>query len=448
MRETSVKHDFKIIEDNNGDYVDLNKPLDEIRQDVFLLIEKGFVKAVTDLKGVALKSYVKSKLVTPSGASDMIIEAAQKKYGSDSLTKLFVDTYLIDETNKEKYDGLSYLEKFYVFYIDELDRMMGDFAYSDFIKRCDGNNRKKLVKIINKSGYTIHNSSFLIRENGHRRPAYVDSIYQKSLLRAYKHAMSEFSGLSVSTPHQISKLEEICKPYQLVIDNITKRLSSKSMQSFYFEEGKVVYDKMLTWKENALKNNKDTLYRSVIDAIRNVKHEEKESDAKIVKEVLDRMKKAVYYMNIEDENGATHPLNLLHFLPFTPRQSLMIARQIAGCPLLSPEEKKIVEKMRVSISSTKQFDLRKTVEYGSDKTEQVLNGLRMKYKFVDGRDVDLVDPEKYTQFCEDVDEYIKKNELPTSADCVYLIGKEILRGREPLYIPKTKEDSKETELGK
>lgn len=416
-----------IIKNNNWPYFDLKGTKEDVQRQIVDLMEQGEIKNLTDLRDIVMKSYYMVDL-----------------YDNQHNLESFFKDYILKEQSNERIESGKFLQLFCNFFFDSLESMTGDYLLWNGIISVNSTLKGIACKVLKERGYqnSSYMSKFFVRQQPNKDPIEIREKDQRYLLTTYKTIVDEYVNLTKN----IIESEYWLNMYLTLnafVENIDKRLTEESKKSSIY----IVYNKKVV-SINELYNTKQqnaynySYYKNLKAAITRCKHNQQTKDDKdLINDFLTRAAEAIKLCSIQDENGHIHKANFFTSVPMVPKHALIIIRGLDGLKL-NEEDKKIVGDFRRFINMN--YNTQRPVDDMKSPTTQILHYLQGK---ISSKNivVDLSNGESFHNFCEKVDNYIDKHNLPNFRDCIEIVANGLIRGEEPIYIPKNSNKAEDSE---
>ncbi len=324
-------------------------------------------------------------------------------------------------------------------YVDEIEKDFGNFAFAP----CSNINMKddfkaNFLKYMKDKGYIVVDNyqNFFIRENGKEK---IGDENQKVLLNAYetivKMYIDHYSDFMKKDRQSFDRFWNVVK---LNLENIELRLTSESKTSEIFVKNKAKADQFFQVSmKKVLKNSKITEqfeeFEKVKSAVKNLVADiADENDKKTVNDFYKMIEKVGDALSVVGKDGQPYPVNYYLVTKFEPIEFLDIVTYLQKKDIWTDEQKNNLSRIKTLVRQN--FPVPAQSPLGKDlKVKEVLDlrfkGVKTKTK---SSYVDLSEDSAYTQFVKKVEDVITQHNLPRSELCITLIGKEFMKGREPI----------------
>lgn len=301
-------------------------------------------------------------------------------------------------------------------------------------------NRKYLPYIKDDQRFLIKIRPISIVENNQNQ--------QRILLETYISAVNIFIDGYRGHFSEAVKKDKFNKFWDAVgffLSNVERKLSEENKISEDFVQAKKNVENFYGTTKEILRRSKTAegrngvYYNLVKESLRNFldgKASDEEKNA--LNAFCNKVKVLNKALKITDEKGQNYPVNYFACMPIHPATMLSLLTRMQNSGILSDELARIFGETksltRASFTTTK--DNFPVFGNTGDVTsiEETLRSFKGQEQVVNGYVCDLSDENQYDMFVEKVEKVVDKNSLPKNQLCITYIGKDIIRGREPINL--------------
>ena len=424
--------------------LNLNAPKEEVYAEFIKRYMTKEMDQASKFYKVLEKSYATYK---PEKLKDILSYEDIKIKKSTDLLELFFEDLI---GSKQKFKNIvEFNETLTRLHTQKLEDVFGNIAFatcSYITVKEDSAFKGPFIKSMKDRGYVMAEGfqNIFIHKNPHEKLE-IKKENQGLLLDAYKEIVriyvDHYSDFVKKDRQTVEKFWDVVK---LATENIEARLTIESKRSEEFLSCKA---KLTNCFEVSLKKVfKNSRISELFEEFEAVKDATKrletknasESDKLLVNKFYKMIEKVGEVLSVVGKDGQPHPVNYYLATKFEPLEFIEIITYLQKKDIWTEEQRKLITQVKTLIR--KNFDKQNCTAIPKSilgKDLNVKEVLDIRFKGVITRTktslVDLTDEKDYLQFVKNVEDVVKKYDFPHSEWCISLIGKEFIKGRQPVY---------------
>lgn len=415
---------------------DLSKSAEEVNAQFVERYLKGDFKRIKVLANAILKSYVPERYEEIKG---FVSTADLSIINYVGLIEKFALTICPESVlPKEPVKNSEELKKFLGEIVAEnLVETMGDALYVRSMTLGEMDTKTHVKDALRERGFQQFSKKlefFLREQTGEKDPA----SNQDLLLSIYCSVVNDYiKNYSTHTKKRSKKenFEQIWNVVEIFLAEAEQKMTAETIQNPIFVKAKEATEwffgnvKERLYSTDVYEGNRGEYYLMLSKALKHKKDDcaTPEDDAVIV-DFCHKIENLNRALSIVDAEGNNYPVNYFKCMPIHPSNIIecMTKLDAVGSAYEEFDRKTLVE-TKTLISKT-MMGMRKYNSGDRCDVSDVLKEFRMKYERGEFS-IDLTDDKQFSQFIGDVDKIIEENELPRNEMCIWLVGRDLFRGR-------------------